>query len=151
MELRDKLHLIIYRVRERGLEIFVRQTDTEQSLSLPEGSADFDFEQIERLRQEIIALEQSSEADASKGIAFEADYHDIPSLKGLLIDDARRLRDQLLELDLRPEGRFVAVKEVAKTPYPWPIQAAQRASRYPHRSEFDEVYLENSTCGPEGR
>jgi len=48
--------------------------------------------------------------EKGKGLAIEGDYHDIPSLKGLLISDARKLRDQLRAED----GAFVTVKEVAK-------------------------------------
>lgn len=116
MELRDKLHLIIYRVRERGLEIFVRDDDNDASLSLPEGDAEFDLARLTQLRDEIIALDNGLEPNegVARGIALEADYHDIPSLKGLLLDDARRLRNQLRGLPHAEEGSFVAVKEVAR-------------------------------------
>lgn len=113
MDIRAKLHLVIYRVRERGLEIFVRDdVGASDELSLPEGKTDLDFAALERLRQEIIALDEGDDegAHTSRGIAIEADYHDIPSLKGLLLEDARKLKAQLTE----GEGSFVAVKEVAK-------------------------------------
>ncbi len=115
MDIRDKLHLVIYRVRERGLEVFVRRGEHADDLELPEGNTDFDIAQIRRLREEIIALEQAEDADGVKrGLAIEADYHDIPSLKRLLLDDARRLRQHLQHLPHAEEGSFVAVKEVAK-------------------------------------
>lgn len=113
MDIRDKLHLVIYRVRERGLEIFVRDNaDANSGLTLPEGNTNFDLAELERLREEIIALDEDGEADADtgRGIAIEADYHDIPSLKGLLLEDARKLKARLAD----GEGSFVAVKEVAK-------------------------------------
>lgn len=115
MHIRDKLHLVIYRVRERGLEIFVRRGENAENFELPEGNTDFDIAQIERLREEIIALEQSQDAGGvERGLAIEADYHDIPSLKRLLLEDARRLKRHLEELPHAEEGSFVAVKEVAK-------------------------------------
>ena len=112
MDIRDKLHLVIYRVRERGLEIFVRDdADAAEQLTLPEGNADFDLDELERLREEIIALDEGETGeDTERGIAIEADYHDIPSLKGLLLEDAREIKRRLVE----EEGAFVAVKEVAK-------------------------------------
>ena len=113
MELRDKLHLIIYRIRERGLEIFVRDDARDSAFTLPEGDGEFDLARLERLRDEIIALERDGDGEA-RGLAIEADYHDIPSLKGLLLDDARRLRDHLRGLPQSPEGSFVAVKDVAR-------------------------------------
>ena len=111
MDIRDKLHLVIYRVRERGLEIFVRgDRDAGQGLRLPEGNTDFDLDELERLREEIIALDDDGGQEGERGIAIEADYHDIPSLKGLLLEDAREIKRRLVE----EEGAFVAVKEVAK-------------------------------------
>ena len=112
MDIRDKLHLVIYRVRERGLEIFVRDGgDVPEQLSLPEGNAEFDLATLQRLREEIIRLDESDDGeDAERGIAIEADYHDIPSLKGLLLEDAREIKRRLVE----GEGTFVAVKDVAK-------------------------------------
>ena len=109
MDLRRKLHLVIYRVRERGLEIFVRDGDGD-SYELPEAASELDPASLE----EYISLEAGEEA--SRGLAVEGDYHDIPSLKGLLLDDARRLRDRLRELPVAAgeEGSFVAVKAVAK-------------------------------------
>ena len=112
MDIRDKLHLVIYRVRERGLEVFVRD-EAADALSLPQGNTDFDLAELERLREEIIALDEAGDDGeaAGRGIAIEADYHDIPSLKGLLLDDARALKRRL---SAGEEGSFVAVKEVAK-------------------------------------
>ncbi len=115
MDIRDKLHLVIYRVRERGLEIFVRRGENFDDLELPEGNGDYDLEQIRRIREEIIALENAEDADGiRRGLAIEADYHDIPSLKKLLLGDARRLRQQLQDLPSAEEGSFVAVREVAR-------------------------------------
>ena len=115
MDIRSKLHLVIYRVRERGLEIFVRDNDATEALSLPEGNSDLDLDALQRLRDEVIALEETTEGStAGRGIAIEADYHDIPSLKGLLLDDARRLRRELSQLPHAEEGSFVAIKDVAK-------------------------------------
>lgn len=107
MDLRQKLHLVIYRVRERGLEIFVRDGDGD-SLELPEAISGMDPAELE----EYIALDRDE--DGSRGVAVEGDYHDIPSLKGLLLDDARRLRNRLRELPAAEEGSFVAVKSAAK-------------------------------------
>ena len=107
MDLRQKLHLVVYRVRERGLEIFVRSGEGD-AYELPEAIDGLPADALE----EYITLDP--EGDSSRGVAVEGDYHDIPSLKGLLLDDARRLRDRLRELPDAEEGSFVAVKSVAK-------------------------------------
>lgn len=105
MDIREKLHLVVYRVREKGLEVFVRDGG-DDLYELPEAIDAAAFESRESI--ELDGFE--SELEKGKGLAIEGDYHDIPSLKGLLLNDARKLRDQLRAED----GTFVAVKEVAK-------------------------------------
>lgn len=107
MDLRQKLHLVIYRVRERGLEIFVRDGEGE-GYELPEVVDDL----AEGSLEDYISLD--AEPGAARGYAVEGDYHDIPSLKGLLLDDARRLRDHLREAPSGEGGSFVGVKAVAR-------------------------------------
>lgn len=109
MDIREKLHLVVYRVREKGLEVFVRDGN-DDCYELPEAIDETAFETHDRI--ELDAFE--TEGERSKGLAIEGDYHDIPSLKGLLLNDARKLRDQIRELPNADEGTFVAVKEVAK-------------------------------------
>lgn len=112
MLLRDKLHLIIYRVRERGLEIFVREGG-EHGYELPEAAGEID--QLDGDRDKMISLDAvEDEIQSTRGVAIEGDYHDIPSLKGLLLDDAKSIRKQLRELPGVEDGSFVAVKGIAK-------------------------------------
>ena len=116
MDLRQKLHLVVYRVRERGLEVFVR--DEADGLTLPETSG-LEADSADVFDREIIALDAVREEGTDiEGIAVEADYHDIPSLKGLLLDDAKRLRARIDELPSAEEGTFVAMKEIAKRVLP---------------------------------
>ncbi|MFK8055007.1 MAG: hypothetical protein AB8F78_02705 [Saprospiraceae bacterium] len=109
MDIREKLHLVVYRVREKGLEVFVRDSDDDQ-YELPEAVDAASFDARESI--ELDAFETDEER--AKGLAIEGDYHDIPSLKGLFLNDARKLRAQIRELPSAEEGTFVAVKEVAK-------------------------------------
>jgi hypothetical protein len=109
MDIREKLHLVVYRVREKGLEIFVRDADDDY-YELPEAIDAQAFEE-----RDPITLEPfESDQERSAGLAIEGDYHDIPSLKGLLLNDARKLRDQLRDMPSAEEGTFVAIKEVTK-------------------------------------
>jgi len=132
MDIREKLHLVVYRVREKGLEVFVR--DGEDDLyELPEAIDASTFDTRDSI--ELDAFESADER--AKGLAIEGDYHDIPSLKGLLINDARKLRNQLRELPSAEEGTFIAVKEVAKRLLP---------SQYRMLKELREILVDrNST------
>ena len=114
MDVRDKLNLVIYRVRERGLEIFVRPHG--DGYVLPEAE---DASGLDGFRQNGAAIDldpvgADDDSPESRGLAIEADYHDIPSLKGLLLDDAKRVAQHLRELPNAEEGAFLAVKSVAK-------------------------------------
>lgn len=137
MDIRRKLHLVVYRVREKGLEIFVSHDD-QNALQLPEAADHCDEQSLIRLREEIIALGAEDESGAiTEGMAIEGDYHDIPSLKGLLLNDARRIGEALSSKDLGNEGRFVAIKELAKTILP---------SQYKMLKELRDILVDrNST------
>ncbi len=112
MGIRQKLHLVVYRVRERGLEIFVHDNLEDDTYELPETDAD---RRSSLDQDDVIALEPvEGAATEARGYAIEGDYHDIPSLKGLLLEDARRLRDSILEVPQHQEGTFVGLKVAAK-------------------------------------
>ena len=100
MGLRKKARLIIYRFRERGLEVFLTQQSDEWGL--PEGDLNTDS-------PDLIALEPA--ADREEAIAVEGDWHEIPSLKQMLYEDAGELKERLKELE---SGTFLTVKEALK-------------------------------------
>ena len=116
MDFKDKLHLVIYRVRERGLEIFVRERDDEH-YEFPATPSSLDIDKLTTDLESIdldAPVQASSAESATRAVAIEGDYHDIPSLKKLLLEDAKRLRQQLREAPSLEEGSFVAVKGMAK-------------------------------------
>ena len=100
MGLRKKARLIIYRFRERGLEVFLtRQSD---EWGLPTGELRPDT-------TDSIALEPA--ADREEAIAVEGDWHEIPSLKQMLYEDAGELKLRLREIE---SGSFLTVKDALK-------------------------------------
>lgn len=101
MSIRKKASLIIYRFRERGLEVFL--LNRSNAWGLPGG-------EIETSRAPgLIELEPSSEAE--EAVALEGDWHEIPSLKAMLYEDAQELQSKLKEMD---GGTFVTIKEALK-------------------------------------
>lgn len=115
MNLREKVRLIIYRFRERGLEIFLIP-DEDQWL-IPEGPDAQGKADILMQQDKLIALDPVTKADGEteQAWAVEGDWHDIPSLKAMLYEDAVALSEKLSEME---HGTFVAIKEAFKKVMP---------------------------------
>lgn len=102
MALRKKARLIIYRFRERGLEVFLTKQFDEWGL--PDGDVD-----VAADRSDLIELEPA--ADREEAVAVEGDWHEIPSLKEMLTEDAGEFKERLKEIE---SGTFLTVKEALK-------------------------------------
>lgn len=101
MGLRKKASLIIYRFRERGLEVFLtRQSD---EWGLPDGQLNAPPE------HDLLELEPG--ADRSEAVAVEGDWHEIPSLKAMLYQESAEFADKLKDLE---KGSFVTIKDALK-------------------------------------
>ncbi|TXF91284.1 hypothetical protein FUA23_03410 [Neolewinella aurantiaca] len=101
MGLRKTASLIIYRFRERGLEVFMTQQSDDWGL--PGGEVNMDAD------QEYIELEPSE--DREEAVAVEGDWHEIPSLKQMLYEESGELKDRLKEIE---QGAFVSIKDALK-------------------------------------
>mgnify|MGYP000034043731 CR=1 FL=1 len=126
MSLREKVNLFIYRYAEKGLEVFLMKSEAEDLLHLPNSSNN--LEPIEKLGKQntLIQLDETTSADGNveKNFAFEADYHEIPSLKHLLKSDVNFVADKIIHLLPDSEkGRFIALKEAIKEMLPHQYQA----------------------------
>lgn len=101
MGLRKTASLIIYRFRERGLEVFLTQQSEEWGLPGGEVTMDSDKDYIE--------LEPSK--DREEAVAIEGDWHEIPSLKQMLYEESGELKDRLKEIE---QGAFISIKDALK-------------------------------------
>lgn len=107
MNVFDQARLIIYRINQKGLEIFLVNMNGEE-WELPEGML------TEEEKSRIINLEpvKSENGNVLKAQAVEADWHEIPSLRKMLREDVRIVKDQLMEMVPEMEkGTYFAVKE----------------------------------------
>ena len=125
MSEKEKLDVIIYRVRDNGLEVFLVDRDQHEiekggfttpnsvdgkSYRIPENSI-----QLDKVTDEL--------GNTRTAIAIEADWHDIPSLRALMYEDYRvakekakqHLKNFLPDLE---KGTYVAVKEAFKKVLP---------------------------------
>ncbi len=120
MQKNEQVDVIIYRVGEKGLEVFLvhpaEKSDAEQHWKTPTAG-----EQTPNRLLNCIELDPVTGADgeARKAIAVEADWHEIPSLRALMYEDYRvakekaklHIKSLLPDLD---KGAFFAVKEALK-------------------------------------
>ncbi len=117
MKLSKKVGLIIYRFRERGLEVFLVNSEDGENWEFPhgnvKGSGPVSLKEADRL----IELDPVRQADGKEeeAIAVEGEWHDIPSLKGMLYEDAVMIKDKIKEME---RGTFFVVKEAFKKVMP---------------------------------
>ncbi|MEZ4920623.1 MAG: hypothetical protein R2792_16090 [Saprospiraceae bacterium] len=122
MQDQEKIDLIIYRVREKGLEVFLPDSSEQPPLQAM---------QSESTRNQLMAngklieLDPITDANGTerKAIAVEADWHDLPSLRAMMYEDYRVAKEKAKQriLNLVPDlekGAFVAVKDALKRSMP---------------------------------
>jgi len=126
MKVLDKIRLVVYRVHEKGLEVFLVGPDdnvNEELFSIPEGeNAQSFMESVDKSGLKLIQLEPVADQDGSKVSAFaiEGDWHDIPSIKALLQKDVDLVKTRLAELmPSTDSGAFVVVKDAFKRVLPY--------------------------------
>lgn len=117
MSISKTIHLIIYRFREKGLEIFlVNSSDNEWKLPVEvseqlQGRSKF-LEEDKLIELDPLTMEDGNTDEAW---AIEGDWHEIPSLKAMLYEDAKALTEKLDDLET---GSYVRVKEAFKKVMP---------------------------------
>ncbi len=114
MSFRKKASLIIYRFQERGLEVFMINDALENDRwNIPHG----DLEDSQSATDQFIELDpvRGESGENEEAYAVEGDWHEIPSLKSMLYEDALLLKEKLQEIE---NGTFVSVKEALKKVLP---------------------------------
>lgn len=114
MSLVKKFKLIIYRFQERGLEIFlVNDPENLENWSIPEGArTEVTYDEDRMIELDPV---QQDDGATEEAFAVEGDWHDIPSLKTMLYEDAMQLKDKVKDAE---KGGFFAVKEAVKKVMP---------------------------------
>ncbi len=119
MEISKTASLIIYRIREKGLEVFMLNNDKDGGKwQLPARNTAHAKTISLQEEDKFIALDPVHQEDGKveEGIAVEGDWHDIPTLKSLLLEDVQFVKDQIRQMgaDMMEKGTFVALKEAIK-------------------------------------
>ncbi len=131
MSILNIARLIIYRCHQKGFELFLIEDELAENpdvWKLPE------IDMIQHSCDDCESIELECE---EKMIAIEADWHNIPSIKGLLRNDVKVVKSIVKETIPGIEnGKFVAFKEVVKKAMP---------EEYKALKELKEIILEKKT------
>jgi len=121
MSVLDQVRIVIYRFHEKGLEVFLLNSTLEEApdvWKLPSGSI------REQLKQQIKGLIQLDDVQNEVGeqvpiYAIEADWHEIPSVRGMIKHDVKRLTRKINStLPDIEHGTYFCVKEAFKKTLP---------------------------------
>ena len=117
MSVFDYARVVIYRVNKKGLEIFLVNTKdgNQENWTIPQGKINEENASIK-----FIALEpMNQDGEMTSAFAVEGDWHDIPSIRAMLKEDVRIVKDEIKRRipDLE-QGTFFAVKEAIRKVVP---------------------------------
>lgn len=122
MSVLDLARVIIYRFHEKGLEIFLinNEMDKDQDIwQIPQGLSESIREKGNH--KNIIDLDtmEDEQGRTIKTLAIEGDWHDIPSIRGMLKHDVKLVKAIVKEnLPGSEKGAYFAVKEAFKKVLP---------------------------------
>lgn len=126
MKVLDKVRLVVYRVHEKGLEVFLvdsNENPSDELFSIPNGETANSFmESVNRSGLKMIALDPVDHPSGSKVAAFaiEGDWHDIPSIRALVKEDFKLVKTKIKEIipEKKP-GAYVLIKDAFKKVLPY--------------------------------
>lgn len=120
MDIIDHARVIIYRVNKKGLEVFLVNSK-EKGWKVPQGVLDQCRGCELTDNDEVIELDPvANENGATHRVyAIEGEWHEIPSIRGVIKEDVRIVKDHLKQKfpDLE-QGTYFAVKEAIKKVMP---------------------------------
>lgn len=127
MSVLDLARVIIYRFHEKGLEIFLINNEMEHDSDIwkiPQGLT----EQLkyDGHHNKFINLDETEDENGRtiKTLAIEGDWHDIPSIRGMLKHDVKLVKSIVKEnLPGSEKGAYFAVKEAFKKVLPQEYKA----------------------------
>ena len=120
MNVLDQVRIVVYRINKKGLEIFL-EVDEDQ-WQIPTGNVQRNTPQFFS-QNNLIELEPVpiGNGNAQRALAVEGDWHDIPSIRNIIKQDVRIVKDEIKDripgLE-RGKGTFVSVKEAFKKVMP---------------------------------
>lgn len=118
MSVLDLARIVIYRCHEKGLEVFLLHSDLENDPNiwrLPAGTSTENV--LEGAKVNYIELDAEVGEDGRKirTFAIEADWHEIPSIRGMIKHDIKLVKSTIKEIE---KGTYLTVKDAFKKVLP---------------------------------
>lgn len=113
----DQVRVILYRYHERGLEVFLIEPELDKdptAWKIPVSKAKHLDLTHESLTQGL-NLDMAC-GDGCQTYAIEADWHDIPSIRGIIKSDVNRIKNKIKQVS--EKGTYVSVKDALKKVMP---------------------------------
>ncbi|MDG2451197.1 MAG: hypothetical protein P8M34_16240 [Saprospiraceae bacterium] len=118
MSILDKVRVIVYRFHEKGLEVFLLDEHLKNNPEIWKVNK-ARMSEIENLGLPLEFLELEDADNPIETIAIEADWHDIPSIRGLIRNDIKIAKEVVKETIPGVEkGAYVAIKQVMQRALP---------------------------------
>lgn len=118
MKILDKARVIVYRMHEKGVEIFLVNTGLaadEEAWRFPLAKREIPSD------MELIELDpvKNDAGQTCNAVAMQGDWHDIPSIRNIIKHDVHNITYKLKEVGSELEqGRFVTLKDAFKRVLP---------------------------------
>ena len=88
--------LIIYRINQKGLEIFLVGDEQNKNWQIPQGNLPSSHADDLTAAERMIHLDPIAEGDElHRGLAIECDWHEIPSVRAMIKQDVQIVKDQI--------------------------------------------------------
>lgn len=121
MSVFDLARVVVYRFHEKGLEFFLINADLEKdpdAWKIPDGKMQPNFSKVAH-NNILLDHSQNDSAPAVRTVAIEGDWHDIPSIRGIIKHDVKRVKRKIKEVvPGADQGNFVAFKDAIKKVMP---------------------------------
>lgn len=128
MSVLDIARVMIYRVHEKGMEIFLLKNELDSDpevWKLPKGMEGNLSDKMAGMGKDTIDIESTDITGKSiRTLAIEGDWHDIPSIRGMLKHDIKLAKKIVKEhLPESEKGTYFAFKECFKKMLPHEYEA----------------------------
>lgn len=120
MSVLDKVRVVIYRFHEKGLEILLINNELEKDPDVwrfPEGESRKTILDYIINEEKYIELDpiEDEKGELFQAFAIEGDWHDIPSIRGIIKHDVKRVKSKIKELVPGVEqSSYFGVKDALK-------------------------------------